>query len=213
MPFFTNLKRRTLTVDQLATIHHLYQSAMHATRAGVYLMPHLNSPHLRKRKLPIFVDDDGLPDGDTHHYQLTRAFRRMGVLPYYEDEAYGDQAEVTSMLSGWPRTARFVRAAFTLYPRSLGPWPVIEGLSSNWMHGLADGLAEHHPDIAAEPYFAECFAGQVEEHHADEALRVTCTVLQQRPNLIPAAIRAAHAIARALDGVWKDLNTVITRPA
>ena len=63
----------------LGQIHLLYQSAMHATRAAVYYLPHLDRPALRKRKLQIFIDDDGLADGDTHHYQLTRAFLSIGA--------------------------------------------------------------------------------------------------------------------------------------
>ena len=64
MPFFRNLA----TLDHAAAsdpaflgqIHLVYQAAMHATRAAVYYLPHLDSPALRKRKLQIFVDDDGL---------------------------------------------------------------------------------------------------------------------------------------------------------
>jgi hypothetical protein len=50
----------------LGEIYLVYQAAMHATRAAVYYLPHLDSPALRKRKLRIFVDDDCLPGGDTH---------------------------------------------------------------------------------------------------------------------------------------------------
>src|SRR6266404_7623692 len=80
MPFFLNLAAldHKLASDPsfLGQIHLVYQSAMHATRAAVYYLPYLDSPALRKRKLRIFVDDDGLPGGETHHYQLTRALRR-----------------------------------------------------------------------------------------------------------------------------------------
>jgi len=41
---------------------------------------------LRKRKLQIFIDDDGIANGDTHHYQLTRAFRAIGAKRLLEDE-------------------------------------------------------------------------------------------------------------------------------
>ena len=81
MPFFRNLAALDHKVASdpsfLGQIHLVYQSAMHATRAAVYYLPHLDSPALRKRKLQIFVDDDGLPGGDTHHYQLTRAFHNI----------------------------------------------------------------------------------------------------------------------------------------
>src|SRR5579864_9281232 len=83
MPFFRHLTALPASVASdpklLGQIHFVYQSAMHATRAAVYYLPHLDSPALRKRKLQIFVDDDGLPGGDTHHYQLTRAFQNIGA--------------------------------------------------------------------------------------------------------------------------------------
>jgi len=83
MPFFGRLAALPRTAASapgfLGQIHLVYQSAMHATRAAVYHLPHLDSPALRKRKLQIFIDDDGLPDGDTHHYQLTRAFLSIGA--------------------------------------------------------------------------------------------------------------------------------------
>ena len=96
MPFFERLAAmpRSAASDPsfLGQIHLIYQSAMHATRAAVYYLPHLDSPALRKRKLQILVDDDGLPGGDTHHYQLTRAFRNIGAKCVLEDEEFGDPA-------------------------------------------------------------------------------------------------------------------------
>ena len=71
MPFFRHMANLPFPVASdptlLGQIHLIYQSAMHATRAAVYYLPHLDSPALRKRKLQILVDDDGLPAGDTHH--------------------------------------------------------------------------------------------------------------------------------------------------
>jgi len=67
MPFFRHLANLPFSVASdptlLGQIHLIYQSAMHATRAAVYYLPHLNSPALRKRKLQILIDDDGLPGG------------------------------------------------------------------------------------------------------------------------------------------------------
>jgi len=67
MPFFARLAAmpRSAAGDPsfLGQLLLIYQSAMHATRAAVYYLPHLDSPALRKRKLRIFVDDDGLPGG------------------------------------------------------------------------------------------------------------------------------------------------------
>src|SRR5205823_759785 len=75
MPFFRRLAQLPSAIASdpqfLGEIHLIYQAAMHATRAAVYYLPHLDSPALRQRKLRIFNDDDGLPDGDTHHYQLS----------------------------------------------------------------------------------------------------------------------------------------------
>jgi len=65
MPFFQNLRKLPKPVasspEILGQIYLVYQAAMHATRAAVYFMPHLNCPALRRRKLQIYVDDDGLP--------------------------------------------------------------------------------------------------------------------------------------------------------
>src|SRR6266403_6387132 len=117
MPFFRNLA----TLDHAAAsdpaflgqIHLVYQAAMHATRAAVYYLPHLDSPALRKRKLQIFVDDDGLPGGDTHHYQLTRAFRSIGADIQLDDEEFGSP----EALRCHPNldTGRFVRLAQKFY--------------------------------------------------------------------------------------------------
>src|SRR5262249_4032299 len=57
MPFFGRLAAMPISVVSdplfLGQIHLNYQSAMHATRAAVYYLPHLDSPALRKRKLQI----------------------------------------------------------------------------------------------------------------------------------------------------------------
>src|SRR4029077_7773930 len=117
MPFFRRVGALPFALasdpDFLGQVHLVYQSAMHATRAAVYYLPHLDSPALRKRKLQIFVDDDGLKGGDTHHYQLTRAFRNIGAKIVLEDEAFGSHEELCQQLGG--EAAQFVRLAKTLY--------------------------------------------------------------------------------------------------
>src|SRR5712691_13263209 len=84
MPFYRNLAALDHKVARepsfLGQLHLVYQSAMHATRAAVYHLPYLDSPALRKRKLRIFVDDDGLPGGDTHHYQLSSVSQHRGPM-------------------------------------------------------------------------------------------------------------------------------------
>jgi hypothetical protein len=210
MPFFRNLANLDYRVASdplfLGKVHLIYQSAMHATRAAVYYLPHLDSPALRKRKLQIFVDDDGLPGGDTHHYQLTRAFRSIGAQCLLEDEEFGEAEALCRHLDG--ETAEFVRLARALYSRSLGPWCMIEVMSVDWMRALVDSLAVHFPRLIHEPYFAECFSEMVEERHAEESLTVTQMVLRARPDLLPETLRDAKLIADGLDAVWTHLDRI-----
>ena len=215
MPFFARLATmpREMAADPLllGQIHLIYQSAMHATRAAVYYLPHLDSPALRKRKLQIFVDDDGLPNGDTHHYQLTRAFRSIGAKCVLEDENFGDPEELCRYLD--KETAHFVRLARKLYARSLGPWCAVETMSVDWMRALAEALSVHFPQFKHEPYFEECFSHMVEERHAMEALEVTQLILRARPELLAETLRDAKNIAGALDGVWTQLDRIVQRTA
>jgi hypothetical protein len=200
---------RTLASDPrlLGQIHLVYQSAMHATRAAVYYLPHLDRPALRKRKLRIFIDDDGLADGDTHHYQLTRAFRSIGAECLLDDEEFGELGELCHYLEA--ETADFVRLSPKLYSRSLGAWCVVEMLSVDWMRALADAMSVHFPHFRHEPYFEECFSQHVEERHAAEALEMTRVVLRTRPELLDETLRDARIIAEALDGVWAHLDRIV----
>src|ERR1051326_2842900 len=192
--------------DLLGQIHLVYQSAMHATRAAVYYLPHLDSPAMRKRKLAIFIDDDGLPGGDTHHYQLTRAFRHMGANCPLTDEEFGGATELCRHLD--PETANFVQLASRLYARSLGPWCAVEVMSDTWMRALMNALAVHFPDVVNEPYFAECFDNGAEERHAEESLNVTSQVLRQQPYLYSETVLDAKLMAEALVGVWTRLDAI-----
>jgi hypothetical protein len=191
----------------LGQIHLIYQSAMHATRAAVYYLPHLNSPGLRKRKLQILIDDDGLPGGDTHHYQLTRAFLNIGAKSLLADEEFGDPDELCGHLDA--ETVHFVRLVQKLYARSLGPWCAVEVLSVDWMRALAQAISVHFPEFINEPYFQECFSQRVEERHADESLAVTQIVLKERPDLLPETLSDARMMAVALDGVWARLDRIV----
>jgi hypothetical protein len=211
MPFFRRLANLSFSVASdprlLGQIHLVYQSAMHATRAAVYYLPHLDSPALRKRKLQILIDDDGLPGGDTHHYQLTRAFLNIGATSLLADEEFGDLDELSGHLDA--ETGRFVRLAQQLYARSLGPWCAVEILSVDWMRALAETMSVHFPNFINEPYFRECFSHRVEERHADESLAITMTVLQGRPELLFETLRDARMMAEALDGVWTHLDRIV----
>src|SRR5260370_40954799 len=211
MPFFRRLAQLPPAIASypqcLCEIHLIYQAVMHATAAAVYYLPHLDSAAVRQRKQRIFNDDDGLPGGDTHHYQLTRAFRNIGAKLVLDDEEFGAPEELCRHLD--TETAHFVRLAQKLYSRSLGPWCAVEVMSVDWMRALADGLSVHFPQIAHEPYFEDCFSQRVEERHADEALEVTEMVLKQRPELLSETMLDAKMMAEALDGVWDNLDRVI----
>ena len=211
MPFFENLAALPFSIASdpllLSQIHLIYQSAMHATRAAVYNLPHLDSPALRQRKLQILIDDDGLPGGDTHHYQLTRAFLRIGAKPLLPEEGFGDLDDLCHHLDG--ETLHFVKLAGELYSRSLGPWCAIEVMSVDWMRALAEAFSVHFPLFIDEPYFSECFSQQVEERHAAEALEITQMVLSARPILLEETLRDAKRMAEALDGVWRDLDRLV----
>src|SRR5258707_10077530 len=210
MPFFRRLAQLPFAVASdpqfLGEIHLVYQAAMHATRAAVYYLPHLDSPALRKRKLQIFIDDDGLPDGDTHHYQLTRAFLEIGAKCLLDEEEFGEPGELCHYLEA--ETAHFVRLAPRLYARSLGPWCAVEMMSADWMRSLADALSVHFPHFKHEQYFEDCFSQKIEERHAAEALEVTQLVLKARPELLHETLRDAKMIAEALDGVWTHLDRI-----
>src|SRR6266404_2872420 len=211
MPFFRRLAALPYAVASdpsfLGQIHLVYQSAMHATRAAVYYLPHLDSPALRKRKLRIFIDDDGLADGDTHHYQLTRAFLSIGATCLLDEEEFGEPGELCHYLKA--ETAHFVSLVPKLYSRSLGPWCAVEVMSVDWMQALADALSVHFPQFSDEPYFEECFSQQVEERHAAESLAVTQMVLRAQPALVSETLRDARAMAEALDGVWRHLDRIV----
>jgi hypothetical protein len=211
MPFFERLAKLPRAVARdpalLGQIHLVYQSAMHATRAAVYYLPHLDRPGLRKRKLQIFIDDDGLADGDTHHYQLTRAFRSIGAECVLGDEEFGELGELCHYLEA--ETADFVQLAPKLYSRSLGAWCTVEMLSVDWMRALADALSVHFPHFRHEASFEECFSQKVEDRHAAEALEVTQIVIRARPELLDETLRDARIIAEALDGVWAHLDRIL----
>lgn len=192
-PFFRYLAENggylTSAPHQLGELLHRYQAAMHATRAMAYSLPMLDSPDLRKRKLQVLIDDDGLPGGDTHHYQLTRAFIKMGAAPRMEDELYDDLEVLETQVD--EKTARFIAAVRRLYVRSLGAWVIVEILSDDWMHALVAALAVHFPSVVKEPYFADCFEGHVEERHGLEALELLDLVCARRPAYVLPTLRDA----------------------
>lgn len=194
----------------LTELYTRYQSAMHATRVMVYHLPHLDRPSLRVRKVRIYVDDDALAGGETHHSQLRDAFTRFGArIDAADDDArFGALPALEETLD--PGTRAFVRLARELYPKTLGPWCAVETLSDNWLHAFADGLARHLPGLQDEAYFADCFLGDVEHRHGQESLAVTSLVLRERPELLDETVEGAWAMARGLNALWDALDAVLT---
>ncbi|HEX6096640.1 MAG TPA: iron-containing redox enzyme family protein [Thermoanaerobaculia bacterium] len=209
--FFRSLaecsKERLSDPQLLGELLHRYQAAMHATRAMAYSLPSLDSPELRKRKLRILVDDDGLPGGDTHHYQLRRAFIGMGAKPKMDDDCYDDLSTLQTLVDG--NTASFIAAVGRLYSSSLGAWAIVELLSEDWMHALADALSVHFPDVVNEPYFAECFREGVEERHGLEALELLELICARRPEYTEPTLRDANEMAGQLTRLWDGLHDLI----
>jgi hypothetical protein len=215
VPFFMRLagmpSAAALEPDLLGRIHLTYQSAMHATRAMVYFLPHLDSSELRKRKLQTYVDDEGLAGTGAHHDQLTTAFRNLGARLRLDDEKFGDLERLSGVLDA--RTAEFVRTVRKLYARSLGPWCTVELLACGWIAALQDSLAVHAPQVHKEPYFTQCARAGVDHPRAANALETTALVLGERPELLDQTVADAWAMARALDLVWDALDDVVTRAA
>jgi len=210
-PFFQHLavfpteELRSPTL--LGELHLRYQAACHATRVMVYHLPYFNSPKLRIRKLRILIDDDGLKDEDTHHYQLTRAFSNIGAELVIEDDEFGDLDKLKKILD--PATTKFVSLVQDLYPRSLGPWCVVETLADDWMRALMNSLSVHFPLIKEEPYFADCFDQGIEERHAREALDLTNTILLKSPELLETTIEDARLMAAEIDDFWSGLSFLL----
>jgi hypothetical protein len=140
---------------------------------------------------------------------LQRAFVNLGARVDCAPE-FGDNKRLASALlwRGYVKTSTFVRLVEELYPRSLGPWCVIEALSFDWMTGLCEGLTVHFPGIQAEPYFAECFDNEVEEKHASVSLEITEQIIAERALLVPEVIASAKWFATQLNGVWDDMLMV-----
>jgi hypothetical protein len=210
-PFFKKLaelpheKLRSPTF--LGELYLRYQSACHATRVMIYHIPHLDSPALRVRKLAFISDDDGLEDGDTHHYQLSRAFAHMGASFIIQDEEFGELDELKKFLD--PTTSRFVSSVQNLYPTSLGPWCVIEAFADDWMRALMNSLSLCFPSIICEPYFSDCFSQEVELRHARESLKLTKEILSQSPNLLLETIDGAYIMAKELEEYWSGLERML----
>ncbi|MGJ5676540.1 MAG: hypothetical protein ACR9NN_23540 [Nostochopsis sp.] len=210
-PFFSYLAQispdKLRSPDLLGNLYIRYQAACHATRVMVYFVPYLDSPGLRVRKLRIISDDDSLKDGDTHHYQLSRAFANMGANLLIDNEDFGSLDSLQKKLD--PITADFVSLVQEIYPKSLGPWCVIEMFADNWMRALMNSLSHCFPLVKEEPYFAECFSEGVEERHAQEARELSKIILMGSPELLESTIEGAKKMASGLDMLWWGLEKLV----
>jgi pyrroloquinoline quinone (PQQ) biosynthesis protein C len=206
-PFFERLA--TLPSTKLSSPKFLgelylrYQSACHATRVMVYYLPDLDQPTQRVRKLRIISDDDGSTYGDTHHYQLSSAFKRMGAVCKIRDEEFGDLDKLNTLVD--QKTADFLSLVKDLYPKSLGPWCIIEGFADDWMRALMNGLSKQFPFVLEEPYFSECLSQGVEERHAKESVDLTEEVLIQNPDRLTDTVEGARMMAIGLNRFWDSL--------
>lgn len=188
----------------LGELHLQYQAACHSTRVMIYRVPYLESPAMRVRQLKFISDDDGLEGGDTHHYQLSRAFANMGASFVIQDEEFGSLDKLKKIVN--PNTAQFISLVQDLYSKSLGPWCVIEGFADDWMRALMNSLFGCFPSIKEEPYFADCFDQGVEERHAQESLNITREVLLKSPELLEETIEGACVMAKGLNEFWSGLE-------
>jgi len=192
----------------LNELYKRYQSAMHASRAMGYFLPHLDTIALRIRKLRILADDDGIPGGDTHHFQLRRTWTSMlGCPPLMKDDEFGELDDLKKCLD--PMTTAFVTLVQEIYPQSLGPWVMVEGLAHDWIGALLTGLIPHFEAIDSTDYFMENFSNCLEEKHAQEALDVTSIVLCHRPELLEETIEGARRMGEGLDMLWSTLESVL----
>jgi len=207
-PFFeriANLPAAKLTSSNfLGELYLRYQSACHATRVMVYHLPDLDQPIQRTRKLRIISDDDGANYTNTHHYQLSHAFERMGAVCALKNEEFGDLTRLSKLVD--PQTAKFLLLVKDLYPKSLGPWCIIEGLADNWMRALMESLSGQFPFIMDEPYFSDCLQQGVEERHAQEALSLTKDMLSEKPYRLKDTIDGACTMAEGLTCFWDSLH-------
>jgi hypothetical protein len=186
-----------------------YQAAMHATRVMVYFLPHLDDVESRTLKLQILTDEDGVSDGDSHQYQLRRTWAVMlGRAPLAKDEIFGELSDLRKELD--PRTTEFVSLVEEIYPLSLGPWVIVEGLAHDWIGALLQSLTPHFPGIGATDYFRENYTSCLEEKHAQHSLDTTLRVITRRPELLEETIDGARKMGQGLNNLWTNLESLLT---
>ena len=206
-PFFERLSElpplKLSSPEFLGELYLRYQSASHDTRVMVWYLPDLDTAAQRVRKLQIISDDDGGPLENTHHCQLHNAFQRMCAVCKVNDSEFGNLERLGSLVDS--ETSDFLALVQDLYPKSLGPWCIIEGFADDWMRALMNGLSGQFPFVLEEPYFSECLSQGVEERHAQESLDLTAEVLLQNPDKLADTIEGARMMAVGLTRFWDSL--------
>lgn len=211
-PFFSTLasyRAEDLRAPGLLDELYLrYQASMHATRVMVYFLPHLDDVESRNLKLRILIDEDGAPGGDSHQYQLRRTWAAMlGRPPLTKDEEFGELDELRKRLDS--ATTKFVKLVQEIYPRSLGPWVMVEGLAHDWIGALLRSLTAHFPGIGDTDYFRENYTSCLEEQHAQHSLDATLRVITRRPELQKETIDGAYKMGEGLDYLWTSFETLL----
>lgn len=210
--FFENLKKapshRIRDPNIMDKLYECYQSCMHASRAMGYFLPHLDGVSLRVQKLRILAEDDGIPGGDTHHFQLRRTWTSlMERPPLMNDTEFGDLDSLAAKVD--KAASKFILEVKRIYPLSLGPWVVVEGLAHDWIGALMIGLSSHFPNVQDTDYFRENYLNCLEVEHARISLDMTCTVLSTSPKLLETTVNGARTMAHALDDLWSGMDTII----
>lgn len=211
-PFFSHLA--TCQTGQLKApgildeFYRRYQAAMHATRAMVYFLPHLDAIQFRIRKLHILADDDGISGGDSHHCQLRRTWEfLLERQPLIDDDTFGELNDLIPLLDS--ATANFVLKTQSLYPKSLGPWLLVEGLAHDWIGALLNGLIVHFPGVEKTAYFIENYTSHLEIRHAEESIELASAILSRKPQLIDETLHGAAEIGGALDLLWGGMDRLV----
>lgn len=210
--FFTSLANyptaKLYNLELLDELYLRYQASMHATRVMVYFLPHLDDVESRILKLRILTDEDGISGGDSHQYQLRRTWTAMlGRPPRAKDELFGELSILRKRLD--PMTADFVSLVEELYPRSLGPWLITEGLAHDWIGAFLQSLTPHFPDVGTTDYFRENYSSSLEEEHAQHSLDTTLKVITRRPELVGETLDGARMMGQGLDNLWANLERLL----
>lgn len=210
--FFRNLETANTKLVRsnkfLEELYNRYQSAMHATRVMIYYLPYLDPIELRMIKARIISEDDNLPNGDSHHFQLRRTWAYMLQRePFIRDAEFGALSLLESRLD--QNTSQFVKVIRICYPNSLGAWTVVEGLAHEWIGALSKGLTPHFPRIGESDYFRENYKSKIELQHAATAIKTTINIIEQYPSLVEETIRDANLCANALDYLWDGFDDLL----